>query len=120
MSRILRSKDLHLITSKLLPAKNKWREIGDVLGLPPFEIEAIHSDNPQREMLAKVLQIRSLTWEVLIDALRVPVSQKELANDLAKIHGEFSNTCPMPAGTVLLQFSNVCIYLSNSYIKMAC
>ncbi len=100
MSSKLTVTDLHLITSELLPAINKWQEIGFALGLKDADIQAIaitdsHNPYPQRaltRMLSIVLQMKSLTWELLLDALREPsVSRDDLANELAIKYGEFSS-----------------------------
>ncbi len=98
MSSKLTIDDLHLIITKLLSARNEWREIGTALGLKDFDIEGINSTNPQRALstvLSTVLKIKSLTWGKLIDVLREPsVSQNALANKLAKGYGEFFQ-CPI-------------------------
>ncbi len=107
MSSKLTSKDLHVITTELLQAKNEWRRIGTALGIQVHDIKGINGTDSQQaltDMLSTVLQRKSLTWGLIINALREPlVSHTELANEIAYKYGEFS-TCMMPAGTVLLLY----------------
>ena len=98
MSSKLTITDLQWIATELLPAKNKWQDIGLALGLADHDIEGIDGINPQKgltKMLSTVLQRRAdLTWEKIIAVLKTPlVSQDALADKLGKFF--FSMPCQL-------------------------
>ncbi len=71
----LTTKDLHRVLEALMSASPKWFNLGLALGLSNAFLTGLESQyrNNQtclRQMLAKVLETRSVTWSDLSDALR--------------------------------------------------
>ena len=95
MSRVLTADDAAVIMRELLPAQNQSHALGLALGLPPHQVEAIHSANrPPQQCLREVIinflqqaQESRRNWRVITDALADPlVNHQALAERLKATH----------------------------------
>ncbi len=90
MKQKLCPNDLHQVYNELLPAKNKWYNLGLALGLDSSRLDGVKDekniDNRLREMLKICLDtIISLTWSDLCECLEEPsVSLNVLAGNIKK------------------------------------
>ena len=99
MSEILTRADVANVLRELLPAQNKFYNLGLLLGLQNHEIDGIHSTNPLPEQCLREVIIRFLqqapesrrNWRVIADALSDPlVNNQVLAESVKATH------CPNP------------------------
>ena len=95
MSQALTTGDAAEVLRELLPAQNQSSSLGLALGLPPHQVEAIHSPNrpPQqclREVIIKFLEQAPESrrnWRTITDALADPlVNHQALAETVKAAH----------------------------------
>lgn len=86
--------DLNTLLTELLPAKNKWKDIGLVFGLEDHDIAEIqpwkNNQDALRDILSIVLQRRKITWKDVVKALEDPkVKADKLADEISKKYGNY-------------------------------
>ena len=85
--------DLGVVLTELYPVRGKWYNIGLQLQVPVIDLQRIESEYKNdhstclRQMLIKLLEMGSATWEAMCEALQSPIvlgEDKALATNLMK------------------------------------
>ena len=88
MQVFLKIEDLDELLTALLPCATEWSILGLKLklnydtDLQPIKYQAHHNQTTAlREMLARVLYKKKVTWQMIVDALRL-IGRDNLADDI--------------------------------------